>query len=325
MQDTLILPQSDLAQFPVGSVPLTARTAFCPRPLSRLKVQRILLPFDLSRSSISALRAVAHFAADNGTTIHLLHVVEPADHPGVEPKANRSDDKMAEAAERLLKHWVKRVVPDRVRTFVNIRIGRPVDLIVTRAIAARADLIVMTTRASSGHELQRSTAERVSRLAPCPVLTIPEKCAAQFAYSLEETLSETRRTILMPVDFSSAAEVAVSYGIAIASHQEAQLLLAHGADVEESDIPAVHDRLRLWSGGRLDDASHCATAVWPGGHSLFAILAEAIRAEASLIVLPTRAQPWAQRLRAGSITDGVLRQAPCPVLSTNENVSILKQ
>lgn len=323
MQDTLILPQSELAEFPAGRISLNAETAFRSRALSELKMKRILLPFDLSRPSVSALRAVANLAAKNGATIHLLHVVNLADDPEVEPKSNRSDDTMAEAAERLLKHWVKRIVPDRVQTFVNVRIGRPVDLIVTRAVAARADLIVMTSRASSGQELQRSTAERVSRLAPCPVLTIPEKCADQWAYSPDDTLSENWRTVLMPVDFSAAADVALSYASAMALQKEAKLLLAHGADVEDSDVPVVHARLMSWSRERLEDASHCSTAVWPGGHSLYAILAEAIRAEARLIVLPTRAQPWAERLRAGSITDGVLRQASCPVLSINENVSIL--
>jgi nucleotide-binding universal stress UspA family protein len=121
----------------------------------------------------------------------------------------------------------------------------------------------------------------------------------------------------MPVDFSSAAENALPIAADIARTQGARLLLAHGA---EGDGPmAVHLRLAAWAEEILGDWIGCETAVWPGGHSLFAILSEAMRSEADLIVLPTRTQSWARRLRAGSVTDGVLRQAPCPVLSINEN------
>lgn len=321
MQDTLQLPQSSLVEFPTGRGALRTEATDAARTISKLEVRRILLPFDLSQSRVSSLRAVANFAARSGAAIHLLHVLNPQDQTGAVPKTSRSDDRMAEASERLLKHWARRVVPEQVRTFVSVRIGNPVDSIVSRAIATRADLIVMATRASSRQEWQRSTAERVSRLAPCPVLTIPEASAERWAYFPDEAFSEAWGTVLMPVDFSAAAEAALPCASAIAARKGAKLLLAHGADAGNLDIPEIHARLRSWARQKLNDASHCSTTVWPGGHSLFAILAEAIRSEAKLIVMPTRAQPWAERLRAGSITDGVLRQASCPVLSINENVS----
>src|SRR5688500_14175043 len=84
-------------------------------------VRRILVPFDLSRASVSALRVVAGLAEKTGAAIHLLHVVRPSEPNGIEPKSSRTDDKIAETTERLLKHWVKRVVRGRVKTFVSIR------------------------------------------------------------------------------------------------------------------------------------------------------------------------------------------------------------
>jgi nucleotide-binding universal stress UspA family protein len=224
----------------------------------------------------------------------------------------------------MLKHWVKRVAHAPARTHVTIRIGEPVEVILARAVAIRSDLIVMTSRACSGlkNELQRSSAERISRLAPCPVLTIPEKCADELAYSQDGVLSGKCQVVLMPVDFSTAAECALPIAADISAACGARLILAHGMEADANE-EQIHARLRLWAERLLevrDEPLSCETAVWPGGHSLYAILSEALRAKASLIVLPTRIQSWAQRLRAGSITDGLMRQAPCPVLSINENV-----
>jgi nucleotide-binding universal stress UspA family protein len=206
---------------------------------------------------------------------------------------------------------------------VTIRIGEPVDIILARAAAIRADLIVMTSRACSGlkNELQRSSAERISRLAPCPVLTIPEKCADELAYSEDGVLSGKCQVVLMPVDFSTAAECALPIAADISSASGARLILAHGMETNGNE-EHIHARLRLWAERLLearDEPISRETAVWPGGHSLYAVLSETLRARVGLIVLPTRIQSWAQRLRAGSITDGIMRQAPCPVLSINEN------
>lgn len=321
MEDTLILPESELAAIPASRVAIDnewQRSA----PQPRWAARRILLPFDLSRSSVCALRAASHFAERTGASIYLLHVVRPAEQPGIEPKTNRADDHLAEVSERLLKQWVKRVVQGRVQTYVSIRIGDPVDAIIARAVALRADLIVMSSRSCSGlkNELRRSSAERVSRLAPCPVLTIPEKCADEVAYTPEGFLTGDWKMVLMPVDFSSASENALPVAAELALANEAKLLLAHGSEAD--DTLTVHLRLRTWAEQILGDSIRCDTAAWPGGHSLFAILSEALRSQADLIVLPTRTQSWARRLRAGSITDGVLRQAPCPVLTINENVSL---
>ena len=323
MLDTLTSPiTSTLERDPkIVSIPLHAEGAAA-SPFR--DVRRILLPFDLSRASVSALRIVTNLAEALGATIHVLHVV-PASRldsaNGIAPSSNRADDKLAEASERLLKHWLKRIVQQRVKSYVSLRIGVPADVIVARAIAMRADLIVLTSRISRGPtlEFQRSAAERVSRIAPCPVLTIPEKCTERFAYS-EAQFASDWRTILVPVDFSSVAEVAVRTAARFASATGSQLLLAHGCDLEEADEPLVHERLQDWATCVVGHTVPWETAIWPGGHSLYAILSEATRTEANLIVLPTATQPWARRLRAGSITDGVLRHAPCPVLSINKKI-----
>jgi nucleotide-binding universal stress UspA family protein len=64
----------------------------------------------------------------------------------------------------------------RARVAVEERIvsGRPHRQIVSLARACRADLIVMGSEGvdALGHALFGSTADRVIRIAPCPVLTV---------------------------------------------------------------------------------------------------------------------------------------------------------
>ena len=57
---------------------------------------------------------------------------------------------------------------------VALAVGRPADAIVRFAEESRVDLIVMAThgRTGLGHVLLGSVAEKVVRLAPCPVLTV---------------------------------------------------------------------------------------------------------------------------------------------------------
>ena len=63
----------------------------------------------------------------------------------------------------------------------EVAVGFPVETIVQAAIDLRADLIVMGTQGRSGlrHLLLSSVAERVIRLAPCPVMTVRASGATQ--------------------------------------------------------------------------------------------------------------------------------------------------
>ena len=89
-------------------------------------------------------------------------------------EANRERLKLARTA---LAEFVKKQVPAVLETETVTRFGHAVDGITLAAKDLDVDLIVIATHGHTGlkHLLLGSVAERVVRLAPCPVLTVRER------------------------------------------------------------------------------------------------------------------------------------------------------
>lgn len=144
---------------------------------SFLRLKKILVPVDFSEFAIKGLRYAARFAEQFGATLVLVHVVEPVHYPEsviIPPameEANRERLKLARAA---LTKFVKKQVPAGITTEATTRLGQPFTEILGAAKDFEADLIVIATHGHTGlkHLFLGSVAERVVRLAPCPVLTV---------------------------------------------------------------------------------------------------------------------------------------------------------
>jgi len=78
------------------------------------------------------------------------------------------------AAEEKLAEQRRRIGAQRVEVRVMTRLGRPYVEITEAARDTKADMILLATHGHTGlkHVLLGSTAERVVRHAPCPVLTV---------------------------------------------------------------------------------------------------------------------------------------------------------
>lgn len=148
-------------------------------------VRRILVPLDFSDASLAALGRAKELASGLGARLDLLHVVDqvvlPAFYvpgaPGVYPHDVRS--LLTSAQEELRRAMAAAGGPDvpfEAHTFS----ATPAFGIVEQAESLDADLIVLSTRGLTGLErlLLGSTAERVVRMAPCPVLTVGAKAPA---------------------------------------------------------------------------------------------------------------------------------------------------
>lgn len=148
---------------------------------SSVALKRILVPVDFSPLSKKAFRYAIRLAKQFKSELSLLHVVESEPPPifdgyMITPYVPSSDLSADESKQ------LKALVADSVRAGTgnvssNIRFGLPSHEIVDAAKALGIDLIVIATHGYTGwrHFCIGSTAERVVRAAPCPVLVVREK------------------------------------------------------------------------------------------------------------------------------------------------------
>jgi nucleotide-binding universal stress UspA family protein len=144
-----------------------------------IRLQTILAPTDFSEFSTHALRYACEFARRFGAQLHLLHVIDESrttpDPLLGAPVAEAEIRDLQRGAESALLELPAADWRDGVDVAARIvQIGAPFLEIIRYAKDNAIDLIVIGTHGRSGlaHVLIGSTAERVIRKSPCPVLTV---------------------------------------------------------------------------------------------------------------------------------------------------------
>jgi nucleotide-binding universal stress UspA family protein len=143
-----------------------------------LAINNILVATDFGEAADSALDYGRELAARFGATLHVLHVAEEvAIAFGAEAYSAilpEMQEEVEAAARRRLHELTIDSDASGPRTTTAIRTGPAVYAIVDYAREHGIDLIVMGThgRGAVAHLVLGSVAERVVRLAPCPVLTV---------------------------------------------------------------------------------------------------------------------------------------------------------
>jgi len=145
------------------------------------KVQRILVPVDFSEPSKKSLEYAYYFAQRFDAKIDVLHVWKPTEYTGdamvtltrSEPELTLSTF-LRNHADQQLTAFLK----DMPHSNRMLESGDAAQVIAKVAREGGYDLIVMGTHGRTGfsHMMMGSVAEKVVRLAPCPVLTyrVPE-------------------------------------------------------------------------------------------------------------------------------------------------------
>ena len=145
-----------------------------------LKLSKILVPTDFSLPSQHALRYAISLAKLTNAEILLLHVVDtPAYLPMLAAEGGTIampdlQDRARHWADQQLFKMSQHEVPGSVRVRTLRREGAPWSETNEVAKQESVDMIVMATQGHTGlkHFLLGSTAEKIVRHAPCPVLTI---------------------------------------------------------------------------------------------------------------------------------------------------------
>jgi universal stress protein A len=145
-------------------------------------LEHILCPVDFSEGSERAVQYAVDLAKSLNATVSLLHVYEtpmqwvPAGiaYTAEEPGAVFDFARLKDALRVKLEQLRSRAAQSGVTVHAHLAQGAPAHGIVEQAADLGASLIVMSTHGRRGldHLLLGSVAERVLRLAKCPVLTV---------------------------------------------------------------------------------------------------------------------------------------------------------
>lgn len=144
------------------------------------KISKVLVPIDFSDYSKSSLKYAVTFAQHFKASLILIYVIEPIVYPpdfsmgqiAIPAPGLEMDKRATEELEKL----AEKEIPSDLSVKKIIKTGKPFVEIIETAVEEDVDLIIIATHGHSGveHILFGSTAEKVVRKAPCPVLTLRE-------------------------------------------------------------------------------------------------------------------------------------------------------
>lgn len=143
-----------------------------------IDLKRIVTATDFSQHSKVALKYAAAFAKAFNAEVVLVHVLERPDFLGQLPPVAEGylPPDLPEVQEKHARVQCEQALAEANLTHARVVLpkGAPYAEIVRVATEENADLVIVGThgRGALAHLLLGSVAERVVRVAPCPVLTV---------------------------------------------------------------------------------------------------------------------------------------------------------
>ncbi len=145
-----------------------------------IDLKNILYPTDFSDLSLKACKYAVSFTEAHQAQLHCIHVVDEAYQywvslgPESIPMGPPAEDLTGLAEKQLTEFKSSHLGGLKKEPITEALFGRPFVRICDYARDQHIDLIVIATHGRSGisHALMGSTAEKVVRKAPCPVLTV---------------------------------------------------------------------------------------------------------------------------------------------------------
>lgn len=141
-------------------------------------IKKVLVPIDFSDYSKDALNYSINFIKCFNAELTLIYVIEPVIYPpdfsGTQISIPPIDIVTTKHAEESLKQLIDKEIPPDIKVRAVVKTGKPFVEIVETAAEENIDLIIISSHGHSGVEkiLFGSTAEKVVRKAPCPVLSL---------------------------------------------------------------------------------------------------------------------------------------------------------
>ena len=293
-------------------------------------VTRILFATDLSECAARAQVYATYLATAWEAKVDILHVIEGPQwlttNVAAFPLAEEVRKEVATRLDEVQGHMARSGITVSMRQIMGIP-NEQIDLV---ARENGVDLVVLGTQGRENllYGLIGSTAERVIKGGPCPVLAVPDDQEGAHPLATEVQLQVPIQHILAPVDFSSPSLDALEYAIQWANRLGSKITLMHVLepicfDLDYSLGSIEHEvRTRDHWKSQLTELTDVVKSFGlpadfqvSGGVPSDAILAGALRSRADFIIMGTHGRRGLSQKRFGSVAEAVLRRATCPVLT----------
>jgi len=288
-----------------------------------IHLDQILCPVVPSNSSDEGLRCAIALARAHGAKLYVLNCVDEF--------APAAALERVETCEALKKSIERSVDLHNVSGDVGplnwepiIAEGQPADAITREAAERKVGLIVMSSRHRPfAAALLGSTAEMVSRTAPCPLFVV----RLGGDRPVNGTHGIAFKRVLVATDFSSDSELALRYGFSLAQKYQSHLHLLHvltdsptkGEEIDWSTPGA--DSPYYAAARRLHESIPAEVHLWSEvthavreGKPFREILSYAAEHQIDLICIGAHGKSSQSGGLFGSNADRVLRESPSPVL-----------
>lgn len=302
-----------------------------PRHAAQPRLSTIVVATDFSDNAMAALDWAIDLAKAHAAKIVLVHAVEtelPARPEAMGPIDTHVREKLETGRKRLTDgHLLAQTEYD---------LGRPWSVIAAIASKAKADLIVVGAHGHSKFRVLGTVADRLIRTTSIPVVV--HRAMADGLHRSSHEGAHGVRTVLAATDFSDEAALAMEIAVSLLgaggtggagdSSEPARLVLFHAVplmyiyDVNlAATMPTHWDDMERAAAQRLESLAAALRSdrlqvevKTFRGYPSEAILDEAKTTQADLIALGTVGRSGLNKFFMGSVAEGVLHHATCPVL-----------
>lgn len=283
---------------------------------------QILVPLDFSELSIKALKAaegMAKIFKGSITPFHAYIPITEMDGPytlGVGPNTGEDYDEIEDTLQQRLDQTAAEHVDEKLLNKGKIAVGNPAHCIVDASY--EYDMISMSTHGRTGFTrvLLGSVAEKVLRLANCPVLVVEQ-----------ESNFDPINRILVTTDFSDNSYIAFPYARQIAQASGAEIDLMHILSYDQFEdesaaqtfVSLREQRLHVLAKEYFHDIGNKVhpEVVVSSDTPHETILNLDNKRNYNLVVMATVGRTGIDYLMVGSTTANVVRHVETAVLSVN--------
>jgi len=306
----------------VGLGPARHRTPDTTREGCMDALKTFLSATDFSEGARDAVRRASLLAAEQSGRVELLHVISGSSLRrlgGLLGLPADIEDRLTDEARSTLEALAADITRETgIRPGLHVRTGVPVDEIVESA--AEADVLVLGAHGSSGlsDRILGTTAERLVRRSPVPVLVTNEPPRGPYEHVLVPVALGPGPATLLHLAMSVAPGADVTVFHASSVPYEARLQYAGVAGDQIERLRAEARRQALAEIDRLiastgDTTRFFRRAVEHGGAAQL-ILRKAAELQVDLIVMGRQGESTLEKMLLGSVTRHVLSGATCDIL-----------